>query len=147
MDRFRACLLGRLDDPIRDEIGLGSGRRPDQNGLVGHVDMDCVTIRFGIDGYRLDAHPLRGFYHTACDFAAVGDKDFLEHGGPLCGGDRKLRRLRCFNTAARALQCCLMSWFGRLCANGIAGGHFPTQRPGFREIVPGSQLAPAASLS
>ena len=82
MDRFRACLLGRLDDLIHDEIGLGGGRRPDQNGLVRHLDMDSVTIRFGIDGHRLDAHPLRGLYHTACDFAAVGNKDFLEHGRP-----------------------------------------------------------------
>ena len=88
MDRFRARLLGRLDDLLHHEIGLRGGRRPDQHRLVGHIHMHRVAVRLGIDRHRLDAHPPGGLHDTAGDFAAIGDQNFVEHGGLSYAGRR-----------------------------------------------------------
>ena len=80
MDRFRFGFLGRGDDLIHHKVGLRGGRGADENGFVGHLDMDGVAIRLGIDRDRLDPHPFRGLDHAAGDFATVGDEDFFEHG-------------------------------------------------------------------
>ena len=81
MDRLRARLLGRLDDLLHHEIGLrGAGAGP-MDSLVGHIDVHRVAVGLGIDRHRLDAHPPRGLHDTAGDLAAIGDQNFLEHGG------------------------------------------------------------------
>ncbi len=80
MHSLRARLPAGVYDPVDDEIGLGCRRLADMNGLVRHLDMERVLVGVGIDGHRLDAHPLRGLHHPAGDLATVGDQDFLEHG-------------------------------------------------------------------
>ena len=83
MDGLGPRLLGRGHDLVDDEIRLGGRRRADMNGLVGHVDMERITVGIGIDGDRLDPEPVRGFHDAAGDFAPIGDQKFRKHGSPL----------------------------------------------------------------
>ncbi len=86
MDSLGARLLGGLDNLLHHEIGLRGGRRANQDRLVRHIHMHRVAIRLGIDRNRLDTHPLGRLHDTAGDLAAIGDQNFVEHGGAvLCG--------------------------------------------------------------
>ena len=60
MDGFGARLAAGLDDLVDQEIAFGGGRRPDQNGLVGHFDVQRIAVGLGIDGDRLDPHATSG---------------------------------------------------------------------------------------
>ena len=82
MDRLGAGRLGGGDDLADIEIGLGGLRRADRHGLVGHVDMQRVAVRLGIDGHGLDAEPARGPDDAAGDLAPIGDQKLGEHAGP-----------------------------------------------------------------
>ena len=77
--RLRAGLEASLDDFLHDEVAVDSLRRTDEDGLVGHLDMERIAVGFRIDGDRLDAHTARGFHDPAGDFAAIGDQYLLEH--------------------------------------------------------------------
>ncbi len=79
MHRFGAGLLAGLDDFLDQEIALGRGRRSDEHGLVGHLDMQRIAIGFGIDGDGLDTHLAGGLDDPAGDLAAIGDQNFFEH--------------------------------------------------------------------
>ena len=79
MHRLGAALLAGVDDLVDDEIALGSGRRSDRNGLVGHFDVKRIPIGVGIDRDGLDTHPPRSLDDAAGDLAAVGDQNSLEH--------------------------------------------------------------------
>ena len=109
MDGLRAGLLRRLDDLVHHEIGLCGGRRPDQNGFVGHLDMHRVAIRLGEDGHRLDAHPLRSLDDAACNFTAVGDEDFFEHDRHPAAATGNCAGCAVLTVPRDVLQCCLMS--------------------------------------
>ena len=94
MDRLGAGLLGGLDNLVHHEIGLGGRRRPDRHGLIGHPYMHRVAIRLGIDRHRLDAHAPCGLHDTAGDLAAIGDENFIEHGGQSYAGRARYRSVR-----------------------------------------------------
>ena len=79
MHGLRAGLLAGLDDLVDQEIAFGGGRRPDQHGLVGHLDMQGVAVGLGIDRDRLDAHAAGGLDDPAGDLAAIGDQNLFEH--------------------------------------------------------------------
>ena len=79
MHRLRAGLAAGLDDLVDHQIAFGSGRRPDQNGLIGHFDMQRVAVGFGIDRNRLDPHAAGGLDDPAGDLAAIGDQNSFEH--------------------------------------------------------------------
>jgi hypothetical protein len=74
MHRLGTGVLARLQDPISEQIALGARRRPDVDRLVGHLDMQCSTIRVGVNGDGLDAHAGSGLEHTAGDLASIRDK-------------------------------------------------------------------------
>ena len=80
MHRFRADLAAGLDDLLHHEVAFGRGRRPDQNGIVGHFDVERVTVGLGIDRDRLDPHAAGGLDDPAGDLAAIGDQNSFEHG-------------------------------------------------------------------
>jgi hypothetical protein len=80
MHGFRAGLAAGLDDLVHDEIALGGGRRPDQDGLVGHFDMQRVAVGLGINRDRLYPHAAGGLDDPAGDLAAIGDQNSFEHG-------------------------------------------------------------------
>ena len=82
MDRLSPGRFGGANDLADVEIGLGGLRRADRNGLIGHVDMQRVAVRLGIDGYGLDAETARGLDDAAGDLAPIGDEKLGEHGIP-----------------------------------------------------------------
>ena len=83
VDGFRAGRLAGGDDLVDHEVGLRRGGRPDGDGLVRHFDMQSVFVGFRIDRNRLYPHATRRLDDSAGDFAAIGDKDFLEHRLPV----------------------------------------------------------------
>ena len=85
VDRFRAGRLGRREHLGAVQIGFARRRRTDQHRLVGLAHMQGVGVRLGIDGDGAYPHPLGGAEDTAGDFAAIGDKDGLEHEAVLAG--------------------------------------------------------------
>ena len=79
MHRLGAGLAAGLDDLVDQQIALGRGRRADQHGLVGHLDMQRVAVGLGIDRDRLDPHPAGSLDDPAGDLAAIGDQNSFEH--------------------------------------------------------------------
>ena len=79
MDRLRAGVPGRRDDPVGHQVALARRRPADMDGLVGHRDVARVAVGVGIDGDRLDAEPPRRLDDPAGDLAAIGDQDLGEH--------------------------------------------------------------------
>ena len=79
MHRLGAGLAAGLDDLVDHQIAFGGGRRPDQNGLVGHFDMERVAVGLGIDRDRLDPHAAGSLDDPAGDLAAIGDQNSFEH--------------------------------------------------------------------
>ena len=79
MHSLGAGLADGVHDLVDHDIGLVGGRWPDMHGLVGHLDMQRVTVGVGIDSDGLNTHLLGGLDDAAGDLAPVGDQDFLEH--------------------------------------------------------------------
>ncbi|MGY4312229.1 hypothetical protein ACVWW1_001532 [Bradyrhizobium sp. JR3.5] len=79
MHGLRAGLAAGVDDLVDQKIALGRGRRADQHGVVGHLDMQRVAVGLGVDGNRLNPHTARSLDDPAGDLAAVGDQDSFEH--------------------------------------------------------------------
>ncbi len=79
MHRVRPDPFGRRDDGLDPEIGLGRGRGPDQDRLVGHLDGQGVRVRFGIDLRHRHAEPPRGAGDADRDLSPVGDQDLGKH--------------------------------------------------------------------
>ena len=81
MDRFGAGLLGGGDDFLAYQIALRGGGGADMHCLVGaaHVERLGIGIRIDCDGG--DPHLTRGADDAAGDFAAIGDKELLDHAG------------------------------------------------------------------
>src|SRR5690606_11286686 len=91
MDRLGAAHACCLDYLFRREIAFAHRGRADANGLVGHCDMQGAGVSVGVDGDSANAHAARGSDDPAGDLAAIGDKDFREHGPfypPLVRGER-----------------------------------------------------------
>ena len=97
MHGFGAALLAGGDDLIDDQIALRRGRRADQHGVVGHLDMERVAVGFGIDRDGRNPHAAGGLDDAAGDLAAIGNQDSLEHRATqsrepafcLCGRHRR----------------------------------------------------------
>ena len=94
MHRFRAGLAAGLDDPVDRKIAFGRRRRPDQNRLVRHLDMERVAVGLGIDRDGRDPHPAGGLDDPAGDLAAIGDQNSFEHGLLLATFGRDRARTR-----------------------------------------------------
>ena len=79
MHGLRAGLAAGLHDLVDQQITLGRGRRADQHGLVGHLDVQRIAVGLGIHRYRLDPHPARSLDDPAGDLAAICDQNSFEH--------------------------------------------------------------------
>ena len=79
MHRLGAARLAGRDDLLDDQVALRRRRRPDQDRLIRHLDMERVTVGLGIDRDRGNPHPARGLDDAAGDLAAIGNQDLLEH--------------------------------------------------------------------
>jgi hypothetical protein len=79
MHGLGARLAAGLHDLLDHQIALGGCGRADQNGLVGHLDMEGIAVGLGIDRNRLNSHAASGLDDPAGDFAAIGDQNAFEH--------------------------------------------------------------------
>ena len=79
MHGLRAGLAAGLDDLLHHQIAFGRRRRPDQDGVIGHLDVERVAVGLGIDRDRLDPHPAGSLDDPAGDLAAICDQNSFEH--------------------------------------------------------------------
>ncbi len=63
------------------EVAVARRRRPDAHALVGETHMHGIGVGGGVHGDRRNAELLAGAQDAQRDLAAIGDQDFLEHGG------------------------------------------------------------------
>ncbi len=75
MDRVDACFLRRLQDGFDVEVGLGRGRRPDLDRLVGELDGEHVAVGGGMDLHGPYAERLGGADDPHRDLAPIGNED------------------------------------------------------------------------
>ncbi len=66
-------------DLVDVKVALGSRRRPDRDGSIGHFHMKRVLVGIGIDRDGLNPQPARRLDDATGDLAAVGDQNPLEH--------------------------------------------------------------------
>ena len=78
MNSLGAGLLCGLDDAFDVEIAVARPRRSEQDGAVGHRDMQGVAVGLGINRDGAQAHGSRRADDTAGDLAAVGDQERTE---------------------------------------------------------------------
>src|SRR5690606_1794625 len=79
VDGVGAGALGRVEDRVDVEIGLGGCHPRQFDGNVGFADMGLVPICGGMDGHGGDAHLPAGAEDAAGDLAAVGHEDPGHH--------------------------------------------------------------------
>ncbi len=79
MHGLRAGLAAGLDDLVHHEIAVRSRRRPDQNRVIGHLDVERVPVSLGINRDRLDPHTAGSLDDPAGDLAPIGDQNSFEH--------------------------------------------------------------------
>ena len=84
MHGFGAGLAAGLDDLLDHQIAFGRRRRPDQDRIIGHFDMQRVAVGLGIDRDRLDPHAAGSLDDPAGDLAAIRDQNSFEHGLLTC---------------------------------------------------------------
>jgi len=80
VDRVRAGSLGDVDDLRLVEVRFAGGCRTDVVRLASVLDVAGVAVGVAIDGHRLDTEFFARCHHANCNFAAIGDEYFLEHG-------------------------------------------------------------------
>ena len=76
--------FGDLDDLVGTQIAFTARGRAQQEGLIGHGNMACMTVRFRIDGNTTDAEAVSGLNHATGDLATVCDKNLIKHTVPPC---------------------------------------------------------------
>ncbi len=79
MDRVGPGPLGNIEYRGLVEVRLACGCRADVVCVVGVLNVAGVAVGIAVDGDRFDTQLFTRSHHTDRDFAAVCDKDFLEH--------------------------------------------------------------------
>ena len=65
-----------VEEEIAAEIGFGGGRGADAIRLVGVEDVQCGTIRIGVDGNGADAKLAACTQNAKRDLSSIGDQNF-----------------------------------------------------------------------
>ena len=78
MDRLGPGATRGLDDPLRHQVAVARGRRPDAVGLVGIEHMRRAAIRLAVHRDRGDAVLATGAKDPASDLATVGHENLTE---------------------------------------------------------------------
>src|SRR5450631_961202 len=65
------------------QIGIPGGGRPDAHRFIGELHMHRMGVGRRVNRHGRDAELLGGAQNPQGDFAAIGDKDFVEHVSPL----------------------------------------------------------------
>ena len=84
MDRIHIADRRHRQNPIDQQITRRRLRGPDADRFVGHFDREALRIGLRIDRHGADSQFAAGPDHPDCDFAAVGDENFIEHMIRLC---------------------------------------------------------------
>ena len=79
MDGLHIRYLRGGDNGRDIEIGAGTGRRTDADGLVRLAQIEGIGIRLRVDGHGLDTELAAGADHPLGDLAPVGHQDTAEH--------------------------------------------------------------------
>ena len=82
MDAVGTGTLDDVQDGLGVQVALRSGLAAEGVGLIGEADVHGVSIEFGVDGDRLDAHLATRPNDSDRDLSSVSDKDLLQHGIP-----------------------------------------------------------------
>ena len=81
MDRLGAASPRSVDDAVVAQIAVARRRRADRTGLAGDGGVARAAIGPRIDRHGGYAKAVRGLDDAAGNLAAVGNEDFVEHGG------------------------------------------------------------------
>ena len=82
MDRLRAGLLGRIEDPLRLQVALRRRRAADQHRLIGEPHMQAARVRLRVHGNRAHAHSPQRADHSTRDLSTIGDQNLIEQEAP-----------------------------------------------------------------
>ena len=74
--------LGRFNDGLPTQVAVFGCGGAHMNGFVTCRHVFGIGVCIGIHRHGLNAHALGCGCHTACNFAAIGNEDFFEHGKP-----------------------------------------------------------------
>ena len=80
VDRFRVGHFRGGNDGGNVEVGKRRLRRSDADAFVGETHVLGVYVGRRVHGHRFEAHFAASALNAQCDFAAVGDENFSEHG-------------------------------------------------------------------
>ncbi len=75
VDRLGPAVARGAEDARGVQIAFARRGRADQNGLVGHADVQRLRIGLGIDRDGAQAHLARGTDDAAGDLAAISDEE------------------------------------------------------------------------
>ncbi len=108
MDQRRPSLVRGLEDGLDREVGLGGEGGPDPERLVGHLHVQGVAVRVGVDRDGGEPEVPAGPDDADRDLAPVGDQDLLfrRHGSTYDGRDARRRIKPCcrrMSSSARSL--------------------------------------------
>ena len=98
MDRIRIGYFRSGDDSRDVQIGLGALGRSDANSFISKPNVQAVGISSRVNSDCFNAHFLTSPNHAECNFPAIGNQYFLEHG---CS---RLRRIDQKQWSGRILQ-------------------------------------------
>src|SRR2546428_5273856 len=71
--------FGGADYRWNVEITLGKLRRPNADGFVGETNVQRIPVSVAVNSDRADAKLLAGANYPQCNFASIGNQDFLKH--------------------------------------------------------------------
>ena len=79
MNGIGATVLDCLQNGLCIEVALGCSLATKGVRLIGQTHVQGVAVELGIDRHSGDSHLSGSSDNTDGDFAAIGDKDFLQH--------------------------------------------------------------------
>ena len=112
VDPVGAALLDGVQDRLGVEVALGRRLAAEGVGLVGHADVQGVTVEVGVDGHGPDAELAARPDHPDGDFAVVCNEDLLEHAGPFLR-EAGLHNCTCRMVSAMSPAEWEIRWLGR----------------------------------
>ena len=87
----RVTPLGLRDVDDFGHVQIRAGACPLQaEGLASQLHMQGLTIVQGVNGHAVNVHVVCGADQANCNFAPVGDQNFLEHGFYPCAHSQRL---------------------------------------------------------
>jgi hypothetical protein len=87
VDRLGPEPLRHIEDAVGAEVAVRRPHSAEGNSLVGLARVAGEGVDLGVDRHAGDTHGTQRPQDAAGDLAAIGDKDFAEHGRPVPSAD------------------------------------------------------------